>query len=93
MNVVSHEVGVRELRLQLSRYLSAVKEGQELVVTEHGHPIARLIPTQANSTRLADLIAHGDAEAAQIKHDDWLPEPIELAQGVIVSDLAAEQRR
>ncbi len=42
-------VGVRELRQNLSRYLERVKIGEELVVTERGREVARLIPlsTQA----------------------------------------------
>ena len=38
------KVGVRELRQNLSRYLDRVKTGEELVVTEHGQQVARLIP-------------------------------------------------
>ena len=35
-------VGVRELKNQLSGYLDRVKAGEEITVTEHGRPIARL---------------------------------------------------
>jgi len=38
-------VGVRELRQNLSKYLARVKAGEELVVTERGEEVARLIPT------------------------------------------------
>jgi prevent-host-death family protein len=37
-------VGVRELRQNLSRYLDRVKGGETLVVTEHGREVARLVP-------------------------------------------------
>ena len=37
-------VGIRELRDNLSRHLEAVKEGGELTVTEHGKPVARIVP-------------------------------------------------
>ena len=41
-------VGVRELKANLSRYLARVKEGGEsLVITEHGKPVARLQPLEA----------------------------------------------
>jgi prevent-host-death family protein len=43
----SGRVGVRELRQNLSRYLDRVKQGQALVVTEHGREVARLIPSAA----------------------------------------------
>lgn len=38
-------VGVRELRQNLSKYLTRVKEGESLVVTERGEEVARLIPS------------------------------------------------
>jgi len=37
-------VGVAELKARLSRYLEQVKGGGELVVTEHGRPVARIVP-------------------------------------------------
>jgi prevent-host-death family protein len=40
-------VAVRELRQNLSKYLARVKEGEELVVTERGQEVARLIPATA----------------------------------------------
>ena len=42
-------VGVRELRQNLSRYLDRVKEGETLVVTEHGREVARLVPLRSNA--------------------------------------------
>jgi prevent-host-death family protein len=44
----SKTVGVRELRQNLSRYLERVKEGETLTVTEHGHEVARLVPSHPN---------------------------------------------
>lgn len=43
----SKTVGVRELRQNLSRYLERVKEGETLRVTEHGHEVARLMPSNS----------------------------------------------
>lgn len=42
-------VGVRELRQNLSRYLDRVKDGESLIVTEHGREVARLVPLQSNA--------------------------------------------
>lgn len=55
----STPVGVRELRNRLSAYLDLVKTGQEIVVTEHGRPIARLGPVSADIDRMADLVEAG----------------------------------
>ena len=35
---------VAELKAQLSRYMSRVKAGEEILVTERGVPVARLVP-------------------------------------------------
>jgi prevent-host-death family protein len=37
-------VGVRELRERLSKYLRRVADGERLVVTQRGEPVALLIP-------------------------------------------------
>jgi prevent-host-death family protein len=49
------QVGVRELRQNLSKYLDRVKDGDDLVVTEHGRIVARLVPAGASADAYADL--------------------------------------
>lgn len=83
------EVGVRELRDGLSRHLADVRSGKTLTVTDHGKPIARIVPVD-QPTRLEQLIAEGKVRPArQIKRS--APDPLS-AQGT-VSDLVADQRR
>ncbi len=36
--------GVAQLKARLSRYLDQVKHGQEVVVTERGVPVAKIVP-------------------------------------------------
>lgn len=36
--------GVREARQNLSALLDEVKKGREIVITEHGRPVAKLVP-------------------------------------------------
>ena len=36
-------VGVARLKAELSRYLAAVKHGEEVLITERGRPVARLV--------------------------------------------------
>jgi prevent-host-death family protein len=52
------EVGVKELRADLSAWLRRVGEGLEVVVTDRGAPVARLTPYGA-PTGLDRLIAEG----------------------------------
>ena len=39
--------GVAELKARLSEYLSRVKAGEEVLVTDRGRPVARLVPVGA----------------------------------------------
>lgn len=41
---MAQRVGVRELRQSASRLLDQVKDGVVIEITEHGVPIARLVP-------------------------------------------------
>jgi prevent-host-death family protein len=82
-------VGIRELRDSLSRHLARVREGESVVVTDHGRPIARIVPYDAAS-RLEQMIAEGIARPP-LRPRAALPAPIKAAG--IVSDLIAEQRR
>src|SRR5438874_7444559 len=38
--------GVREARQNLSVLLDEVKKGREVVITEHGRPVAKLVPLE-----------------------------------------------
>ncbi|NIM93347.1 MAG: type II toxin-antitoxin system prevent-host-death family antitoxin [Anaerolineales bacterium] len=40
------QVGIRELRNHLSRYLREIKKGRSIVITERGKPIGRIIPKE-----------------------------------------------
>lgn len=83
------EVGIRELRDHLSRYLDRVQEGEEVVVTDRGRAIARVLPMNGERT-IDRLIAQGlVTPAAQGKRGR--PRPLKTAGPV--SDLVAEQRR
>jgi prevent-host-death family protein len=52
------EVGVRELRDNLSRYLAQVRSGEDVVVTDHGRAVARLVGLSGERP-LDRLIAEG----------------------------------
>jgi prevent-host-death family protein len=41
------KVGVARLKAQLSRYLDVAKHGEEVVITERGRPIAKLVALHA----------------------------------------------
>ena len=60
-------VGVRELRQQASRVLDLVKRGEVIIVTEHGKPIAEIVPIK--KTKLERLIEQGAITPAKEPFD------------------------
>ena len=58
------EIGVRELRQNLSACLRRVKAGETLEVRERGHRVAVLEPAGAKASALERLIAAGRATPA-----------------------------
>jgi prevent-host-death family protein len=43
--------GVAEVKANLSRYLEQVKAGREVLITERGNPVAKLVPLERAATR------------------------------------------
>jgi prevent-host-death family protein len=82
-------VGVRELRDGLSRHLASVREGHSITVTDHGRPVARIVPV-GRPTKLEQLIEEGKVTPGR-RIRGALP-PLVEASGP-VSDLIDEQRR
>lgn len=60
---MSNSVGIRELRQQASSVLKRVKAGEIIEVTEHGHPIARIVPLRTGI--LEQLTMDGRATAGE----------------------------
>lgn len=61
-----NRVGIRELRLETSKILSRVIEGEEFLVTDRGEPIAQLIPINKDSDEFFDqMVASGEIIPAQ----------------------------
>jgi prevent-host-death family protein len=85
-------VGVRDLKARLSEYLRQVKQGQVILITEHGRTVGRLLPAEGTpEVRLKVL-----QEAGMVAWNGQKPEPI--APPAVnrsdrqVSDLLVEMR-
>ena len=53
-------VGVRDLKACLSEYLRRVREGQVVVITDHGKPVGRIIPDHTSvEERARELVKAG----------------------------------
>jgi prevent-host-death family protein len=55
-------MGIRDLRQQMSAVLKRVVLGETIEITDHGHPIARIIPFRPGG--LTQLVLEGRATEA-----------------------------
>lgn len=49
MEVFMHTAAVSEIKASLSEYLGKVKAGEDILITERGRPIARIVPLRRES--------------------------------------------
>lgn len=69
---MAENVGIRQLRQNLSAYVRRVREGEHFVVTEHNRPVARLTPLEEDDP-IARLIAEGKVRPAKGDILDHVP--------------------
>lgn len=84
------DVGVRELRGRLSDYLAQVRQGHEVVITERGTAVARIVPImggRALDRAMAEGLVSPAPQRARTR-----PARRTHSRGP-VSDLVADQRR
>jgi prevent-host-death family protein len=86
------DVAVSELRAHLSDYLDRARAGDEVVITDRGVPVARLLGVTATATleRLAADGVIGRATPAPRPKASGRPRPQSRRP---VADLVSEQRR
>ena len=87
-------VGVRELRQSASQILDQVKDGAAVEITEHGVPVARLVPI--TKSLYEEYIESGLIVPAE--NPDWRPtsKPIKVkgnkTSTQVLIELRAEER-
>ena len=87
---------VSQLKMLLSAFLRQVKTGEEVLITEHGRPIARLLPManpESLSEHLQDMEKKGLLKRGEkpLPTDFWdLPRPAD-PQGTVRSAVISER--
>lgn len=56
-------IGIRELKSTLSECVREVKAGRTIVVTDHGHPVARMIPEGVSRKERIEALTRAGAIA------------------------------
>ena len=85
-------IGIRELKSTLSKCVREVKAGRTIVVTDHGQPVARIIPEAMSLRARVDALRKAGAIA-------WSGRPLRRARPAgkvrgdkTVADLIIENR-
>jgi prevent-host-death family protein len=89
--------GVAELKANLSRYLDGVKAGQDLVVTDHGVAVAKIValePDERGASRRQRLIRAGLLTPARTRLSRLLKGPPRGPRvgGEVLAALVEERR-
>jgi prevent-host-death family protein len=80
----SNTVGAYEAKTHLSELLEKVEAGEEITITKHGAPVAKLVPVKKE--------ASAEERIAAIERIQKLSSGLSL-QGLKVKDLLSEGRR
>lgn len=89
---MSLQVGIRQLKDHLSRYMERVEGGESVTVTKRGRPIADIRPTRLSAVEpgLAEMIAEG--KATWSGKMPKLPRRVEVDKPFSLSDIVVEER-
>jgi antitoxin (DNA-binding transcriptional repressor) of toxin-antitoxin stability system len=90
------DVGTKDLKNNLSRYLRLVRAGVRVVVTDHGKAFAELRPFHAHATSDEDALRALEAEGLVTRGAGKVCPfaPVRLrGKGPLVSSLVVEDRR
>jgi prevent-host-death family protein len=90
--MAERKIGIRELKSTLSECVREVKSGRTIVVTEHGRPVARIIPEVASLRVRVEALRRAGAIAWSGR---WLrpAKPVGKLRGdKTVADLVVENR-
>ena len=87
----STQLGLSELRTNLSHSITRVREGNTLVITDRGRPVARLVPIR-DSHSIEGLIAAGKLIPARGNVMDLFAHPIPEARAITPSEALKEMR-
>ena len=88
--------GIKELKNQLSRYIALVKKGDDVLITERGRVIARVVKEDSRRSSLRQalqaLVLKGQVVMPTREINRDIPAPVRLP-GKEVSEMVIEDRR
>ncbi len=80
------KVGIREAKINLSKLLKRMKQGQEVIITDRGCPVGKIAPMPKNllsiAERLEKMQEQGLLGPAQRGKTRPLPPPLSAREGI-----------
>ena len=81
----SASVGIRDAKIHLSRYLKMVQQGTEVIITDRGRPVGKIIPIHTRDLPLKERIKRmedlGQIEPVSGEGLKKIPPPIPVMDG------------
>ena len=82
----STSVGIRDAKIHLSKFLKMVQKGGEVILTDRGRPVGKIVPIQKEDLSLSARIKHledqGLLEARPEKGRKKVPAPIPVPDDI-----------
>lgn len=92
------QVGIAILKNDLSHYIEKVRQGLWFFITDHGKPVAKLIPLESENhkmsleEKLADMAKRGTLELPNFKKPFAKRKLISIGRGNIATNLLLQDR-
>jgi len=87
-------VGIRDAKINLSKLLKTVRKGSEIILTDRGRPVGRIVPIETESLPLQERVRRLEDQGVVVplseKSRKRIPPPIpvedDLAQRLLKED-------
>ena len=82
----SASVGIRDAKMHLSKYIKMVQKGTEVIITDRGRPVGKIVPVQNEDLTLEERIKvledQGLIEKQSAKRLQKIPSPIPVPDNI-----------
>jgi prevent-host-death family protein len=86
-------VGVAQLKAKLSEYLARVRAGNDVLITEHGRPVATIVRVSSEREELAELEREGLVRPGTMKLPKGFLDAPRPAAAASATEALLEERR
>jgi prevent-host-death family protein len=90
-------VGIRDAKMHLSKYLKMVQQGTEVIITDRGRPVGKIIPIHTKDLPLMERIkrmeAQGRIEPITEEGNKKIPPPIPVLDAIAKKILQEERNK